>query len=255
MKLGELLLELREGILNDRTDRVDGTSDYLWTDAQLVRYIDEAQRRFAVQGFVLRDGSTPEVTEITLVEGQSEYPMHESVLAVITARLSTRELDLPRVGHAVLAGYRLPTPVRYDPTPFSSLPSGLPAAFSTDERLDADDSGSLSRVTLRVYPVPDATADGQVVKTRVVRKPLDTLRVDDLHATPEIPADHHIEMLDWAAYLALRVVDDDAGNPKRAGEFAQSFEMHVNNARRVAMRKLFAPMPMAVGRNGWSWES
>ena len=61
-------------------------------------------------------------------------------------------------------------------------------------------------------------------------------------------------MLDWAAYLALRIVDVDAGMPSRANEFRASFEDHVKNARNSAMRKLFAPLQWGFGRNGFTWE-
>ncbi len=255
MILSDLLQELREGILNDRSARVSGSSDYLWTDATLIRYINEAQRRFAVRGLVLRDGSTDEVTRIEMVEDQDTYPLHPAVLAVISAKVEDQQADLTRVGHSVLSMYRPPSEAWFDPTYFSSVPAGPTLAYLTDEELSADDSDSLSNVTLRVFPPPAAAQDGQVLRLRVVRKPIETLRVGGLNASPEIPEDHHIEMLDWAAYLALRIVDDDAGSPKRATEFASSFEAHVQSARTSAMRKLFAPIPWGFGRGGFSWSS
>lgn len=255
MNLGELLDELREGILNDRTDRAAGTSDYLWTDARLVRYINEAQRRFAVQGLVIRDNRTPAVTELTLVNGQQDYTLHEAVIAVISAKVSTHVADLRRVGHAAFASYSAASDTWYDPSAYSGLQPGSPLAYSTEEGLSDTGSDTWTRATLRVYPTPDATAAGTVVKLQVVRKPLDQLVETCLSATPEIPEDHHIEMLDWAAYLALRIVDDDAGHPRRAAEFAQSFQAHVTEARKLAMRKLFAPAPWGFGRQGFSWEA
>lgn len=254
MNLGELLQLLRGAILNDRTDRISGTSDYLWTDETLATYIDEAQRRFAVKGLVLRDGSTPEVTMVDLVAGQTSYQLHPSVLAVISARREDMQTDLSRVGHSFLGAYRSPSETWLDPAQYYGLPPGPPVAFSTDEELSADDNASLSRVTLRVYPTP-RTADADVqLRLRVVRKPIERLCVSNLTAVPEIPEDHHIEMLDWAAYLALRIVDDDAGAPKRAEEFRQTFEDHVRQAKITAMRKLFAPMPWGFGRGGFTWD-
>lgn len=255
MILSDLVQELREGILNDRTDRASGTSDYLWTDATLVRYINEAQRRFAVRGLVLRDGSTDEVTRIELVEGQDVYPLHEAVLAVISARIEDQVADLTRVGHSTLNAYRAPTDTWFDPTYFTGVAPGPTLAYLTDEQLTGDDADSLSNVNLRVFPVPSTAQDGQVLRLRVVRKPIESLRVGALNASPEIPADHHLEMLDWAAYLALRIVDDDAGAPKRAAEFAASFEAHVQAAKNTAIRKLFAPMTWGFGAGGFSWSA
>lgn len=254
MNLGDLLEELRFNILNDRSDRVDGTSDYLWTDETLVRYINEAQRRFAVHGLVIRDSTTAEVCEVTLVEGQTTYPLHEAVLAVVSAKHEDDQADLRRVGHAVLGAYRPPSEMWVDPTNYSALPPGRTIAYSTDESVSPDDGDAMGKVLLRVYPEPSADEDGDIIQLRVVRKPIDPLAAGNLGATLEIPEEHQLELLDWAAYLALRIVDDDAGNPKRANEFRASFEDHVRRARVTAMRKMFAPTPWGFGRNGFAWE-
>lgn len=253
MRVGELLDELRVGILNDRTTRVSGSSDYLWTDARLISYMNEAQRRFAVNGLVIRDGSTAEATTVTLVAGQTTYPLHASVLAVISAKLETENYDLQRAGHSSLSGYRQPAESFFDAASWSQADPGLPVGFSTDEAMSPDDYDSFGSVTLRVYPAPRDEDAGKVIRLRVIRKAIEDMKASNPTATPEIPADHHIEMLDWAAYLALRIVDDDAGAPKRAEEFAASFEVSVRKARVEAMRKLFAPTAWGFGRNGFSW--
>jgi hypothetical protein len=53
----------------------------------------------------------------------------------------------------------------------------------------------------------------------VCRKPINELVLNNLEAVPEVPEDHHLDMLDWAAYLALRIVDQDSGNRTRAKRF------------------------------------
>jgi hypothetical protein len=241
-------------MLNDRTDRESGSSDYLWTDQTLVTFINEAQRRFAVQSLILRDATTDEVTKITLAEGQTTYPLHESVIAVLSAKREDQDADLNRVGHGVLAAYRSPSDSWVDPSTFQGIPPGPTLAYSTDEGLVASDTDSYEQVSLRVHPAPRADEDGDVLRLRVVRTPIDDLRITSLSARPEVPVAHHIEMLDWAAYLALRIVDDDAGSPKRAADFKATFEQHVREARALVMRKLFAPMPWGFGRGGFSWE-
>lgn len=254
MKLRDLLNELRLNILNDRSDRTSGSSDYLWTDETLVRYINEAQRRFAVRSLVIRDGTTPEVTQVTLRTGVSEYELHPSIIAVISAKLPTARRDLVRTGHSVLAGARQQSD-NWDMSEVYEQQPGPTLAYSTDEEVSAADEGSMTLVTMRVFPAPSAAENGTVLQLRVVRKPLDDLVPSNLMAVPEIPLDHHMEMLDWAAYLALRIVDHDAGDAKRAADFAASFETHVQAARTLVMRKLFAPKPWGFGRGGWSWGS
>lgn len=256
MILSDLLDELRVSILNDRSDRTSGSSDFLWTDTTLVRYINEAQRRFAKRAFVIRDSTTAEVVNVTLVAGVTQYALHPSILSVLSAKVSGSDLDLGRVGHRVLGDYAMAS----DGPPFNaaligSVNAGAPLAFTTDETVAEDDDGSIAAVSMRVFPTPSTAAAGTLLKLRVVRMPLDDLTVNNLSAQPEIPADHHLEMLDWAAYLALRIVDADAGNVGRAQEFAAMFEQHVNDAKRQVLRKIRAPQPWGFGRGGYVWES
>lgn len=253
MDLGDLITELRENILHDRSNRVAGAQDYLWSDATLVRYIDEAQRRLAREGLVIRDGSTPEVTTITPQNGVDNYALHPSVLAVISAKREGDTADLARAGHSAFQTYRQPDPYFFDPSSLSTLAPGKPLAYSTDEYMRSDEDGSFSVVNLRLYPVP-ATGYLEPIRLRVVRMPIERLDVRNLRAVPEVPDMHHLEMLDWAAYLALRIVDIDGGMPNRAMEFRASFEDTVRKARSAAMRKMFTPLQWGFGRNGFSWE-
>lgn len=253
MKLSELLSELRLNILNDRSDHISTTpSDYLWTDATLVRYINEAHRRFATRSLIIRDARTPEVTQVTLKTGVENYDLHPSIIAVISAKFAADQNDLARIGHSVFSLAR-DTNDTWDPTAQPAAQPAKPTAFSTDEQIVESDDGSISSVSMRVYPAPSAAYNNQIINLRVVRKPLDDFSVNNLSAVPEIPVDHHLDMLDWAAYLALRIIDVDEGNGPAAERFRQMFESHVQEARTMVMRKLFAPKPWGFGRRGWSW--
>jgi hypothetical protein len=254
MRLSDLLDELRHNILGDTSDLVSGDSDQLWSNTTLVRYINEAQRRFAKRALVLRDNSTSEVVDVTISEDVTEYALHPSILGVISARIEDATRDLVRVGHSALDSYNGASTNIYA-TSFEQLSPAAPMAYMTDETLSEDDEGSISAVSMRVYPTPRAEDEGTIIKLRVVRMPLDDLTTSNMSQVPEIPQDHHIEMLDWAAYLALRIVDQDMGNPKRAQEFAQSFEGHVQEAKKQVLRKLNAPRPWGFGRGGYRWES
>lgn len=254
MQLSELLSELRENILYDRTDLVAGTSDHLWSDATLVRYINEAERRFAREGLVLRDADNPAITRITLVAGQTDYELHDSILRVLSAKRTGDVGDLTYAGHDAFNGIQNPQVTVYDPSSFASLTPGQTLAFSVDERLTKDGNRSVGRVVLKVYPEPSADEAGDTIDLRVIRLPQRQLTTADMCAIPEIPEIHHLEMLDWAAYLALRIVDHDAGQSKRADEFAASFEAHAKKARLVANRKLYSPTKWNFGTGGFVWE-
>ncbi len=255
MNLGDLLDELRENILHDRSDQVAGETDQLWSDTTLVRYINEAQRRFAAGSLVLRDGVTPDVTRVTLATGTTQYTLHQSIIAVLSVKLSTDQADLARVGHSAFDIYRRPDTHYFDPAQVAQLPDGKPLAYSTDETMGEDDNGSLGAISLRLYPAPTATYNGAYLQMRVIRQPIEAFTALNLQAVPELPENHHLEMLDWAAYLALRIVDVDAGWSARANEFRASFEDHVKNARNLVKRKTFVPVQWGFGRNGFAgWE-
>ena len=255
MRLGDLIEELRCNVLHDRSQQVSGASDYLWSDETLIRYIGEAQRRFARRSLCIRDKNTPQCCQFETVVGQDEYPLDPSVIAVLSVRMAGDKADLARAGHAALDTYHTPDAYFFDPNQLSALPDGKPLVFATDETLVENDYGSMGVVSLRLYPVIGADYGGVTATMRVIRLPLAPLTCDDLDAVPEIPRDYHLDMLDWAAYLALRVVDLDMGDPARAQEFKKAFEEHVEEARKENMRKLFAPMQFGFGRSGWSWST
>lgn len=253
MTLAEMLLMLREAILNDRTDRVAGTPDYLWTDELLVQFLNEAHLQYAVQSLSIHDGTTDVVTKLVLSEGVTEYPLHSSILAVKSARVIGAAVDLGRVGHVWLHGSRLPVADACWQRQFEVALPGAPRAFSTDEYLGFS-GGTAEAATLQVYPTPAAAQEGVGIRLRVIRKPLVRFSLANPDAEPEIAEEHQMELLDHAAYLALRIVDDDAGAARRALEFKAMFDGNVRRARNEVMRKLFAPSQWGFGRNGFSWE-
>ena len=257
MTLGDLLCELRGNLLRDKSDRVSGADDRLWDDETLVRYIDQAQRRLARRALVIRDNSS-DVTRFETEDGTASYRLDPAIRAVLSVRMAGDNQDLPRAGHDALNAYHSPDPLFFDASTLERLPPGKARAWSTDESVLADDTGSFQAINLTLYPVIAAPYDGVTGQLRVIRLPLVRLTTSNLDAVPEVPEDHHLDMLDWAAYLALRGVDTDvagASAPQRATEFKASFEAHCIDARKDVMRKLFTPQQWGFGRSGWSWES
>lgn len=253
MNLGEMLDELRTGVLHDVSDQIAGvTQDQLWSDTRLIRYINEAQRRFARRSLVIRDGNTPDCCQVQMVANQILYPLHTSVIAVISAKYTGDQTDLARAGHAALTTYRMPDTYLFNPIGLANLPPGKVLAYSTDEQVSANDYGTFNRITLRVYPQPSSDFTG-IVNLRVVRLPISRFTVDNIAAYPEVPEDYHLDLLDWAAYLALRIADNDAGDEDRAAAYAKSFEDHCVTARKEVMRKLFTPAPWGFGQNGFTY--
>ena len=264
-QLSALLKELRGNLLHDKSDQVSGASDYLWDDDTLVRYINEAQRRFARQSLVIHDGTTDAVTLITSAENTDFYPLHSSIIAVLSVKMdptaSASILDhtaLPRAGFDAFNNYHTPDPLFFDPNQIEQMTPGKPVAFGTDDYVNSDANGSFGVMSFRFFPTPSAQYSGVPYRLRVVREPINDLTTSNLAAYPEIPAANHLDILDYAAYLALRNVDTDiagANAPARADQFEARFDKSCAKAKALVMRKLFAPLQWGFGHNGWSWES
>lgn len=251
MNTQELLEELARNILRDRSSLVSGPADVMWSDATLLQYINEAQMRLATIGLVLRDATTPTVTQVPLSAGVTQYTLHPSVIAVISARYGSDTYDLSRVGHSLLSAYVPPDTLYFEAAQLTVDP-GKPIAWASDEQLDIK-SGVSGVVSLRVYP-PPSSDHVDTVYLRTIRKPLKPLSLDAPEGIPEVPEQYHLGMLDWAAYRALRNIDSDVGSMSTAARFRDTFDEMVAQAKRDTLRKLFAPSTWAFGRNGFSWE-
>jgi hypothetical protein len=255
MNVEELLDELRSNILRDSSGLIIGPSDSMWTDATFIRYLNDAQRRFARRTLCLRDGHTPACCEVVLAEGVIDYTLHTSVLAVLSARNESEEGDIPRASHFAFTGSMQPDTEPYGTYPVSTggPAPGLPRAWDTDERLDSDGNDHTQVVHLRVWPKPSAAETGKRVYLRVIRLPLVALDENNLMATPEIPEDYHLDLLEWVAYRALRNWDVDGEDRQKAESHKTRFAECVEEAKQETKRKLFAPMQWQFGMNGFSY--
>lgn len=247
MNLESLLGELRENILRDDAELASGPNDRLWSDETLTRYINEAYLRFARRTLVLRDASTPEVVEVALDAGVPLYPLHASILSVVSARYDVDANDLTRVGRVMVQYMTPPDPLWFDPNTPSALNPGRPIAFGTDETVE-----DVGRVTLRLWPDPTATEAGKLVHLRVARKPLVKFSLDNAEQECELPEEYQLDMLEWAAYRAQCTSDID-GADAAAEKHMQKFERAVGEVLKDMRRKMFAPMQWLYGRNGWRW--
>lgn len=250
MTLGEELDELRKNILRDYSDQVAGTSDRLWSDDTLIRYIKDGERRFARQALCIRDGTTPAITQVKLKVGVATYVLHPSVIAVLSARYNTDQFDIQRSGHALVSQFSPPEFLTYDPSTGFNAQPGRPIAYYTDETLVYAGSG---QVTLTVYPVPSATEDGNILYLRAVRYPQTVYSTDNLGSLSEIPEDYQLDCLEWAAYRALRHYDADAGASAPAEHHKAAFDEAIVDARKELKRTLFANTTFRYGQLGFNY--
>lgn len=250
MTFQELLDELRLNMLRDGSDIVSGPSDYIWSDDALVRYINDAYRRFARRSLLLRDATNPQYTQVVLVPGQSIYELDTAVLAVISAKYDADENDLPHAAHDDLNTAPYADPLLWDVNQLSTTDPGRPRAYTTDEAVTI---GSQTQINLRVYPTPSDAELDKIIYMRVARLPSAPVTLANLGDEPEIPEDYHLDMLGWAAYRALSNHDVDGNAEAKAEKFKTAFNTVLDEAEQEAKRKMFSSTRFAFGRAGFSW--
>lgn len=250
MNLSDQLDELRRNILRDRSDLIAGDTDSFWSDESLVRYIGDAERRFARRTLLLRDSTTPEVTQFKLKEGVVTYPLHASVIGVLSVKYDVDTFDLQRSGHGLILQYTPPEFLSYDPSVSYTVTPDRPVAFYTDETLVF---GRGNKVTCSMYPPPGPNQEGKTVFLRTLRLPMSRYTMDDLDAESEIPEDYQLDVLEWAAYRALRGFDADAGAPTSAEAHKQAFEEAIARCITETKLKMFANITVKYGGNGFGY--
>jgi hypothetical protein len=237
MNLGELLQELRENILHDASDEVNPPDDgYLWSNSSLVRYINDGQNQFATRTLLLRDERNP-FTRIELVPGKALYDVDARIVYVFGARIGDH-YHLGRSSYATLFSNRGALSVGgpiYD-----GNASGRPRFFYTDRETN----------TLGVYPAPDEQHAGVALTLRVARKPLTPLVATQLEAVPEIPEEFQLDILEWAAWRALRNRDPDGESQAKASAHKTRFNDALAELDRKAKRMLAEDMQFDL-RNDW----
>lgn len=251
MRLEDALEELRECVLRDASTLKNGPPDSFWTDRALLRYLNEARSRFARKTLCIRDQSTPEVTQVVLANGVDTYTLHPSVIVVVSARHADASYDMRRVGHSRMGGSGNESTDDWA-TQLTAVAPGQPNRFNTDEGIDPSEQHAS---IVKFYGTPDATQDGKVVYLRVARKPLVTLTEEHLGQSTDIemPDDYALDVLEWAAYRALRNWDLDAEDRAKAVQHRDRFEEAVKECKRDMENKLGNPVQWRFGGGGFSY--
>jgi len=226
--LQEMLGELRGPLLRD-------VSGALSTDEVLVRYINDGYQRFCERSMILEDATSPEATQIVLQEGVLSYPLHKSVISVASAVLDGKAL---RKASTNQSQGHLPEVIGFGPGIVSSY-RGV-SAYLPDYNVG----------TFHVVGTPTEADTGKIINLRVVRLPLVPLTLDDVAASPEIPMQYHLDILEWAAFRALRNHDNDAENMAKASAHSTRFERAVEEAKRTHENRTFVGFSFAPS---WRW--
>lgn len=236
MNTGELLTELRHNILRDVSGAISvDEQDLLWTDPSLLNYLNDGYFRFCRLTEYLQDATTASVVEVLIEEGVVDYPLHQSIIRVQSARLDNLTVPITSQDRATGAMEDTAAHSQYLLTPVPGL-----FAVQPDYQIGS----------LRTVGVPSAKEAGKVLRLRVTRYPLEPLSLSDPTLSPELPAHMHLDLLEWAAFRALRNHDADGESMGKASAHSTQFQRAVDEAKKEMSAREFSHMTFSPS---WRW--
>lgn len=177
-----------------RSDVSDEVAPYLWSDAEVFRYMNDAYRMFVRKIGGVAD-FTSEATQIPVVAGDSVGAVNPSVLRVMSAYRTSDK-----------------SPLKIFNGPGSAQPTTLAGPVRA---MVIGEQRHVVRWT--TTPVVDDT-----VQLSVYRLPLGTITCDAQEFT-DVDEDHHIHFLDWMKHLAYKKQDAETFDRAKSDESAQAF--------------------------------
>lgn len=193
MTLAELIALFR----SDADDIV--ANPYLWSDAELKGWANEAEQEAALRAKLLFDASTTAVCEISIVAGTTSYPLHAKVHDVEHARIIDSAGNVTRLTLTDrIELERVRPDWRYETRPPRAL-------IRYDGRIEVD-------------CIPDAD---YTLRLEVHRLPMEDMA--DNADTPEIAPIHHRHLVKWMLHRAYQRPDSETHDPERSAKAEQAF--------------------------------
>lgn len=180
-----------------RQEMNDTLAPYLWSDAEVYRYIDDAQRMFCRKTDGIGEATNPLITEISVTPGTTWVALHPTIKMIRSARRVdtgrpiqvVNEQDMPELGW------------------FWNGATGVVRGLVIGEEKDK----------AQVYPESNET---MTVKLLVYRHPLEPIESDQDF---EIGEKHHLHLLHWIKSRAYLKQDSETYNKSKSEEFEGKF--------------------------------
>lgn len=204
MKLDELLTEARSKLSDPQMPGSGSTpdSDSLWSDDELVRYLNKAVDEACLRAKLILDRSTTEICQISVVSGTRTYPLDKRVIAVKRLQLANVKSPL----------------TEYSTPDLDEIEPGWEAATGEPDKylLDYEDG----KITFNREPTADDTCTMAVFRypTKIMSYALRKVQ------SPEIPEIYHYDLLDWVLHLAYEKQDSETVDKKASARHEALFE-------------------------------
>jgi len=195
----------------------DVVAPYLWSDPEVLGYVDEAQKVFARETDMLFDSVTPALTSVPVVIGSGFVAIDPRVNRVRRAKLASQDSPL-----AILNFDQL------DPSWNWEKATGTPTSLVLDATVSQG----------RLIPSSEVT---DTLSLWVYRDPLnpivaltDVLEIDD-------PVDMRLGLLNYIKSVAYDKNDSDIHNEQLSQLYAAKFEEYVDKAKYKYQKKRRSP--------------
>ncbi len=172
-----------------RQEVSDVETPYLWSDALVYSYIDDAQKQFCRDTNGIADSRS---FKLTITPGIEWYAIDPKIIKLRDAVFQTTGQDVPIISVEKMAENGM----RFDGAvgPLKALISGL-------------DDGML-----RAYPMPN---ESTIVELRTFRLSVDVEAGDDFEIAPK----YHTWMLPWVKHRAYGVQDSEVFDKAASAKF------------------------------------
>lgn len=222
MNLGELLTELRVSRLDDNVPQ------YLWSDAELTGYLNEAVRQVCIRKRALLEAVNTKVCRIPFGIGQRFLKLHPAVISVRHASIARTD-DFPDGGRLVgITAQRLE----------KSRDNWI---NETDHHCIRHWIPDVQEGHLAFDGLPEAAGTLQL---HVWRFPLDTEKMEGMDDEPVINENWHIDLCDWAEYLAFRKKDAETLDTGRGEKAAAKFTAKVGRLPSMTEVRIWGIQPI-----------
>lgn len=201
MNTRDLLAALREML-------DDSIKPYQWSDASLIRKLNNAVREACLRARLLKDdeASCPSLCRVPVTAGQARIKYPKEVLVVRNGRLAAGPCNLWALTADSLDKWRGNWDV-------DDQQQGAPEIMVMD----------LAQKTIRLYPTPSAD-DTLYLRAWRVARPSELLTLAALEREPVIQIPDPEELCHWAAHEAYMTRDEETMDTKAASDHLALFE-------------------------------
>lgn len=197
---------LDELIRDFRTSIQDVAEPYLFEFQDVARWLIEAESEAAIRGRLIHEADDEMICRIELIPGQTAYRLHRSIYEIDRIRLFRGDSDSS------------PERIELKSHDWVNQQSRSVLECRGSPRYAIQDDNSL-----RLVPVPTETAAH--IKIEGYRLPVRGLSMDK-NSRPELHEAHHLRLVDWARYRALRLPDSDKLDLGESAEAFARFEQY-----------------------------